>query len=168
MKKPYRLRRWRLGQGPATTYFFSCARPGRELGKSVSPVPDDVVDKWVRGLPQPNTAIVSLLGRKRDGLSEYSFYSFCGAADDATERRGRPTFQEWLEQRHGDLQITVRYHPTRDFAKIPPETLAAIKTDLDLLFSQGRTVVFVDSGGETRNAEVCNFLSAVEDSSSVS
>ena len=168
MRKPYRLRRWRLGRRPAATYFFTCARPGRELGKSVSPIPDGVVDKWVRGLPQSNTAIVSLLGRKPDGLSEYSFYSFCGASDDATERRGRPTFQEWLEQRHGDLQITVRDHPTRDFSKIPPETLAAIKTDLDLLFSQGRTVVLVDSGGETRNTAVCKFLGAVEDSSSLS
>lgn len=167
MRKPYRLRRWRLGQGPSATYFFTCARPGRELGKSVSPIRDEVVDKWVHGLPKPNTAIVSLLGRKPDGLSEYSFYSFCGASDDAIERRGRPTFQEWLQQRHRDLHITVCDHPTRDFSKIPPETFAAIRADIDLLFSQGRTVVLVDSGGEIRNATVCRFLGAVEDSSSV-
>lgn len=168
MTKPYKLRRWRLGHKPGATYFFTCARPGRELGKSVSTIRDEVVDKWVRRLPQPNTAIVSLLGQKPDGLSEYSFYSFCGGSDGPTERRARPTFQEWLDRRHGGLQIIVRDHPTRDFSKIPQETLAAIKTDLDLLFSQGRTVVLVDSGGETRNATVCKFLGAVEDSSSVS
>ena len=166
MRKPYKLRRWRLGLGPGATYFFTCARPGRELGKHVSTVHDAVVDTWARGLPQPRTAIVSLLGRKPDGLSEYSFYSFCGGSDGPTERRARPTLQEWLDRRHGDLQIIVREHPTRDFFNIPQETLAAIKMDLDLLFAQGRTVVLVDSGGETRSGTVCRFLGATEDSSS--
>lgn len=167
MKKPYKLRRWRLGQALAAKYFFTCARPGREPGKNFSPIPDEVVDKWVRGLPKPDTTIISLLGRKPDGLSEYSFYSFCGGFDDPTEGQVRPTFQEWLERRHKILSITVCDYPTVDFSKIPQETLAAIKIELDLLFSQGRKVVLVDSGGETRNTAVCKYLGAVEDSSSV-
>jgi hypothetical protein len=70
--KPYMLKRWRMGVSPNAQYFFTCARPGRtgDPATKDGQVQDDLVHRWVLGLPCPNTAILSLLGRKPDGLSE--------------------------------------------------------------------------------------------------
>ena len=166
--EPYRLRRWTLGSSPnGFSHLYTCARPGRSKGADLS-VPDDLVSAWVRNLPGPDTVIVSLLGRKggREGMSEFSFYSFCGGFDEYSERKKQPTFQEWLDQRHGKLQILVREHPTYDFRAIDAETLDAIAADIRNLISAGRMVVVVDSGGQTRTNAVCKRLNAVEGSRS--
>ena len=90
-KEPSRLRKWEL---PITENgvleFYTCARPGRSGGRRHA-VTDDVVDGWVSGLPKPNTAIISLLGRKEDseGKSEFSYYSFCSDYDTVNERGDR-------------------------------------------------------------------------------
>ena len=120
-------------------------------------VPDTIVDLWVRNLPGPKTAIVSLLGAKPDGTSEFSFYSFCG----------RESFQDWLDKRHGSLSITVREHPTTDYASIPSAELDAIANDVSRLLAEGYTVVLVDSGGETRTSQVCRHMEFVEDTRSL-
>ena len=60
-------------------------------------------------------------------MSEFSFYSFCGGLETSAERKRRPTFQEWLDQMHGDLNISVIEHPTYDFKSVPSNTLDAIK-----------------------------------------
>jgi hypothetical protein len=117
------------------------------------------------GLPGPKTAIVSLLGRKPDGLSEFSFYSFYGGFDLPSDNPGRPSFLEWLARWHGDLSILVREHPTVDFQPIPADTLAAVAAAIDELLVAGRTVVLLDSGGQTRMKVVCNHIRATEDSS---
>jgi hypothetical protein len=156
--EPYRLKRWRLG----AVHFFTCARPGRSESAD-QPVPDEIVHCWVRGLPGPKTAIVSLLGSKPSGLSEYSFYSFAGGSDTAEERASRPTFQEWLRISHPELGIPVRECPTRDFCQMPRETLAAAASGINELLSAGRTVVLMDSGGETRTKTVCKYMGATED-----
>ncbi len=165
--KPYMLRRWKTGTDPNFYYFFTCSRPGRKGGPASkhAHVPDDLVHRWVLGLPGPNTAIVSLLGCKPDGLSEFSFYSFYGGFDLPSEHPGCLSFQRWLDRWHRDRSILVREHPSCDFRPVPRETLDAVATVINELLSAGRTVVLMDSGGQTRTGMVCNHISAVEDSS---
>lgn len=164
--KPYMLRRWRAATTPAYS-FFTCARPGRtgDATTKVQRVPDELVRRWVLGLPGPKTAIVSLLGKKPDGLSEFSFYSFYGGFDLPSDKPGRPSFQEWLERWHPDPSISVREHPTTDFQPIPTDTLNAVAAAINELLLSGRTVVLVDSGGQTRTKVVCKHIQATEDSS---
>jgi hypothetical protein len=166
--KPYMLKRWRFGSIPQPFSFFTCARPGRNGNQAskAAPVSDDLVHRWILGLPGPRTAIVSLLGRKPDGTSEFSFYSFHGGFDLPTDRPGCLSFQEWLDKWHSSLSIVVREHPTYDFKPVSSETLEAVSTEIRELASAGRTVVLIDSGGLTRTGMVCRHISAVEDSSS--
>ena len=161
-KEPSRLKKWNLPllkNGNST--FYTCARPGRSQG-SQHAVTDDLVDSWVAGLPGPNTAIVSLLGRKVDstGKSEFSYYSFCSAYDRANERGDRLTFQEWLTQNHNHLGIIVREHPTFDGKPVGDDLLADVRDDIFDLLSSGRTVVVVDSGGVDRTGRVARYLCA--------
>ena len=164
-QKPYRLRRWKMDTPTGPAYFFTCGRPGREKSKNL-PVSDDIVHRWILGLPGPNTVIVSLLGRKPDGTSEYSFYSFCGGCDTEAEHGNRPTFQEWLETHHNSLGILIREHPTTDYGAVHLNTLDVVADDIRRLVSQGYTVTIVDSGGQTRTGQVCRHIGAKEDSSS--
>src|SRR4030095_821487 len=85
------LKRWRLDTTQKPLWFFTCVRPGRSGNQAskTSPVSDDLVHPWVFGLPSPRTAIVSLLGRKPDGTSEFSFYSFHGGFDFPADQPGR-------------------------------------------------------------------------------
>ena len=168
--EPYRLKRWKLQVEPdKDTHFFTCARPGRSKDADTN-VPDKTVSVWVNGLPGPNTAIISLLGRKYgpEGLSEFSFYTFRSAHDEPLERRRQLSFQEWLDSKHNDLQILVSEHPTYDFQKISVEQIAAIEADIRRFISEGRTVVVVDSGGLTRTGFLCKSIGAIEDSRSES
>jgi hypothetical protein len=166
--KPYKLRRWRWKDGELSCYFFTCARPGRtnkEESKKAQ-VSDDLVSRWLTGLPGPRTAIVSLLGCKPDGTSEYAFYSFYGGYDKPEKRPGRKSFREWLDQRHGAPPIQLRECPTTDFNKVPDDVLNAAAKSVAELLRQGHTVVLVDSGGDQRTSQVCRYIGAVEDSSS--
>jgi hypothetical protein len=166
--KPHKLRRWQIGppQSPTFRFFFTCARPGRtsDPGSKKAQVPDGVVHAWVKSLRYlgPSLAIVSLLGSKPDRQSEFSFYSFYGGFDSGLENPGRIHFQEWLNRWHGDMAIWVREHPTQDFARIEPEILDAIAFDINDLLTAGRTVVVMDSGGETRTGMVCRYMHAIE------
>ena len=161
-KEPSGLRKWELPLTENGVFeFYTCARPGRSGGKWHA-VTDDVVDGWVSGLPKPNTAIISLLGRKVDstGKSEFSYYSFCSAYDRANERGDRLTFQEWLTQNHNHLGIIVREHPTFDGKPVGDDLLADVRDDIFDLLSSGRTVVVVDSGGVDRTGRVARYLCA--------
>jgi len=150
--EPFKVRRWRLSTRADLIPFFTCARPGRSKGRFGN-IADLIVDKWVNGLPGPKTAIISLLGNKSSGTSEYSFYSF----------HGKSSFQEWLANRHAALQISVYEHPTTDGRKVPAETLGSIGSELRTLLGAGHTVVLVDSGGEQRSHQVCKGLGFIED-----
>ena len=161
--EPYKLRRWRRGSSPDRVALFSCARPGRSHGKNGS-VPDAVVHKWIKGLPGGDaTAVVSLLGEKPDGTSEFSFYSFAGAKDVESHRRRGPSFEQWLTKHHADRNIVLAEHPTTDFRPIEDEALEAIGRDIERLLNAEKTVVVVDSGGETRTGVVLRKLGFVED-----
>jgi len=162
--KPYMLKRWR-DSASNDGYFYTCARPGR-TGNPESKnadVADELVCRWVKGLRGPKTAIVSLLGRKPDGRSEFSFYSFDGGFDARSDRR--LMFADWLKRWHPDLSITLREHPTCDFKTIAPETLDDIAASVRELMSAGWVVILVDSGGQTRTKAVCTHMKAIEDSS---
>lgn len=162
--EPFRLKQWKLPtqvNGGAT--FYTCARPGRS-DYTAHDISDDVVNDWVSGLPGPNTAIVSLLGRKRSesGRSEFSHYSFRSSLEPKDETEDRPTFQEWLDLNHPQLGIVVREHPTYDRKPVSDETLSLVIKDISNLISCGRTVVVVDSGGAERTGRVARCLGATE------
>ena len=160
--EPHKLKRWKTDSSQGDiAHFYTCARPGRS-GSPKRCVSDQIVSAWVEGLPGPDTAIVSLLGRKQgsEGSSEFSYYSFGGGVDTSSERRSKPTFAEWLDTHHAERRILVREHPTYDYRPIPHERLAAIEAEVRHLTSIGRTVVVVDSGGESRTGKVCRHMKA--------
>jgi len=162
--EPYRLRRWNERSSTDRLAFYTCARPGRSKGKS-GDVADEVVYKWLQNLPQgEKVAIVSLLGWKPNGMSEFSFYSFCGAWESPEERRRRPTFAEWIAESNQDRPMKVVEHPTEDYEPVKPRILDAVERDVHRLLEHGWTVILVDSGGETRTKQVCSHLQFVEDS----
>ena len=167
--EPFRRRQWRSRASPQNLQFFTCARPGRSKGNS-GRVPDELVDKWVRGLPPGNKiVIVSLLGRKQcpDGVSEFSFYSFHGGWDRPDERRRKPSFQEWLDRRYKDRSFLVIEHPTTDMGRsetFPPGTLDAVACDISRLLREGRTVILMGFRRDTRTGMVCRYMGFTEDS----
>jgi hypothetical protein len=163
--KPFRLRRWKAGAAFGSVCFFTCARPGRTgsvASKSAS-VPDDVAHRWVLGLPGPRPAIVSLLGSKPGGPSEFSFYTFYGGFDSPASNVGKLSFQDWLNRCHPDPSIPLREHPTWDYQRVPDDICQAVVLDIKDLAEAGRTVTLVDSGGQQRSGQLCSFMSAVED-----
>lgn len=161
--KPFRLRRWKAGAAFGSVRFFTCARPGRtgNPATKANSVPDEVVHRWVLGLPGPAPAIVSLLGSKPGGPSEFSFYSFYGGFDSPASHAGKLSFREWLTRSYPALAL--REHPTWDYTPVPVETCRAVALDVTALAKAGRTVTLVDSGGQQRSGQLCSFLSAVED-----
>ncbi len=153
--EPCRLRRWRLPSSTVSAVFYTCARPGRSKG-SKGKVPDKLLHDWMRGIPSgSNVVVVSLLGEKKDGTSEFSFYSFYA--------EGR-SFQQWLDQNYPERAVQVIEHPTIDLCRVPTETLEAAASDVSRLLLEGRTVVLMDSGGVARSGQVCKHMGAIEDS----
>ena len=134
--------------------LFTCARPGRSLGRTES-VPDEVVDLWVRGLPDAEGyQLVSLLGEKEDGRSEYSFYTFGGEHEQSL---GKPTFQEWLDTTYGAGRFKVWEYPTLDAGNnaLSEEDIQHLRGLVLSLLEQGQTVVLFDSGGSQRTGQFC-------------
>lgn len=114
-KSPHNLKRRTIAD--SNEHFFTCGRPGycaREKSRRVS---DNEVSAWVcglLGLPGSKKAIVSLLGRKPDGKSEFGFYTFHGEWDTTEERVGKPSFEKWMDSNHPHLDIMIREYPTCD------------------------------------------------------
>ena len=58
---------------------LTCGRPGRSFSRTGA-ISDEAVECWAAGLPEaPTLHLISLLGTKKDGKSEYSYYSFAAA-----------------------------------------------------------------------------------------
>ncbi len=149
-EEPFRLIEWQMpGSYPGSLY--TCARPGRSRGTK-GKVPDLLALEWAQGLPGvPKTCIISLLGQKPDGRSEFSFYSSFNDAEG---------FDAWLNANATDRKFHVISYPTVDCKKINPCILTAIAADVTRLVSQGETVVVMDSGGSSRSGAVIEQLGA--------
>ena len=152
-KEPINLTQWSPKTG---TYLpgvlYSCGRPGRAVfGKKRVPIPDEVIRDWILGLPRSEKLhIVSLLGSKKDGFSEFQYYPFHSASEEVD----KPTWQEWLVQRYGDRFI-IHEFPTVDARGIQKEVLDLARRRILALLEGGSTVVVVDSAGSERTKMVC-------------
>lgn len=159
MAEPVNLRRWHRGdqQKREQGQLFTCGRPGRGAsgyGTARKPVDVSVIVEWVNGLPQAEVLhIVSLLGCKKDGYSEFAYYPF----RSALEAGSRPTFQEWLHS-HFERRIVVHEFPTTDAQGIRRDVLASVTDRIRTLLRNHSTVVLIDSAGAERTKRVCEAL----------
>jgi hypothetical protein len=125
------------------------------MGANIPTISDQVVDAWIAGMPRSTDEIiiVSLLGRKPNGLSEFSYYSFRGGFDKPEDRPGCPSWQEWLFHRYAS-KYRLQEFPTVDTEFIQNDIKKeAAKTVLGFM-QLGKTVVVVDSGGIGRTGSV--------------
>lgn len=150
VNEPANLCEWR-----AKGRLFTCGRPGRAtFGRQRRQIGEDTIDLWVNGLPRAEVLhIVSLLGQKRDGFSEFGYYPFRSSHESGT----KPTFQEWLDKRYGP-RFVVHEFPTVDARGIQPDLLTAVTRHVLNLIETGNTVVVVDSAGAERTARVCEAI----------
>ena len=106
------------------------------------------IDLWVKGLPPEEVLhIVSLLGKKTTGFSEFDYYPFRSAHVPGN----KPTFQEWFDERYG-RRFVVHEFPTVDADPqgIPTDVLKAVGCHILNLLNCASTVVVVDSAGVVR------------------
>jgi hypothetical protein len=154
--EPVNLREWRA---PTTEggsgRLFTCGRPGRgTFGREKRLIDDATIDVWVKGLPEAELLdIVSLLGKKANGYSEFGYYPF----RSSREVGDKPTFQQWLDARY-NRRFIVHEFPTVDAQGIPPDVREAVTRCVLDLIAKGRTVVIVDSAGAERTARVCEAI----------
>lgn len=161
MLEPSSLMQYQSRTAPFTGRLFTCARPGRSQGRTLSSISDEVVTAWVNGLPWSHQLnIVSLLGTKTSGLSEYSYYSFRGGHESNDQSSNLPTFQEWLDLRFGAGRFVVIDFPTIDTKPIEETILADICQKVTSLLLAAADVLLVDSGGWGRTGKVCAMLDA--------
>ena len=156
-KEPINLREWRpiTTTAPQRGRLFTCGRLGRAtFGREKRPVDEDLIDLWVQGLPEADVLhIVSLLGQKTTGFSEFGYYPFQSSEESGT----KPTFQEWLDKRYG-RRFVVHEFRTTDGRGIPRDILeAVVRHALDLI-ENGSTVLVLDSAGAERTARVCEAM----------
>jgi hypothetical protein len=115
---------------------------------------NDTIDVWVRGLPASDELhVVSLLGSKPSGISEFRNYPFRSSEEHGT----KPTFQDWLTGRYM-RHLVVHEFPTTDLRGIPSDTLARVTKKIADLLARGKTVVVVDSAGAERTSRVCEAI----------
>ncbi|MBI2834187.1 MAG: hypothetical protein HYX76_07145 [Acidobacteria bacterium] len=115
------------------------------------PVADSVIDQWTSGLPTADVLhIVSLLGQKTTGYSEFSYYPF----RSSTEPRPKPTFEEWLNVRYS-RRFKVHEFPTTDGRGIDRDVLQAASNRILECLDRGEIVLVVDSAGAERTARAC-------------
>lgn len=158
-RKPHNLTRWALTDSPDWS-FWTCARPGRHRGPSAD-VPDEDVHLWVTSmlehLDRRPLVLVSLLGRKETGKSEFSFYSFHGGYDVPGESSGG-FFAAWLARHYPDVVLVE--HPTTDAVPVPDEVVSAVEVDIWHFTEAGAAVVIFDSFGLVRTGEVAQAIGA--------
>jgi hypothetical protein len=150
--EPKNLSEWRPRQGAR---LFTCGRPGRATyGRKKVRIDDDTIDQWVNRLPKAEILhIVSLLGKKTSGFSEFGYYPFRSSEESGT----KPTFQDWLDERYG-RRFVVHEFPTVDAQEIPSDVLKKVRRCVLDLIENGSTVVVVDSAGAKRAARVCEAI----------
>lgn len=160
-KKPYR---WRLN-GTDDLIFFTCARPGRTSAPAsrYADVSDDVVEAWsLRIAGYAPITVLSMLGSKDNGKSEFSFYTFWGD-DDPTAVGKRLSFGDVLAV--VEPQITLVERPTTDGLTLPQDNVDDLCALVKEMVATDRPVVLMDSGGEQRTGAIADAV-GVEDVSS--
>jgi len=156
--EPCNLREWFVDHGRLLT----CGRPGRGYYAAGNlphkGVPGHILEEWVQGLCVADCVdIVSLLGKKKNGTSEFRYYPF----RSSEESGGKPTLQSWLDaQRRG--AFFVREFPTTDYQTIPADRVSGIVSYIQKLLGDGRTVVLVDSAGAVRTKQVRDAMGATK------
>lgn len=158
MNEPINLREWKpLRSEEARGRLFTCGRPGRgtlEFGKKKILVDDDTINLWIRGLPEADVLhIVSLLGQKSNGDSEFLYYPF----RSSNESESKPMFQKWINEQ-SERRFIVHEFPTVDAKGIPREVLSAVTGHVLDLIEKEYTVVIIDSAGAERTARVCEAI----------
>jgi hypothetical protein len=153
--EPINLKEWKLAAGfhPGGR-LFTCGRPGRAVfGRKRVHVDDGTIDRWVDGLLRIGVGhIVSLLGCKNDGFSEFDYYPF----RSSKEFEAKPTFQDWLDKRYGPRLVVHEFSTIdADPQGIPSDVLETVKHCVLDLVRSGNTVVVVDSYGSQRTSKVC-------------
>lgn len=114
-------------------------------------MPEHIINLWVEGLPKATTLhIVSLLGEKKDGFSEFAYYPFRSALKPGS----KPTWEDWLNARY-PRRFVVHEIPTVDSQGIPQDDLGRAVSEVLNLLEAGHTVVVVDSAGAERTSRVC-------------
>ena len=156
--EPVNLREWEpRAAAPAHARLYTAGRPGRGTpgyGLVRRAVDNAIIDRWVAGLPSAEVLhIVSLLGKKTDGFSEYAYYPF----RSCLEAGSQPSSQDWLHQRHGP-RFLVHEFPTTDVRGIEDDLMERIGTCVRRLLHEGHTVLIIDSAGAERTARVCEQL----------
>ena len=149
-KEPMNLREWRTATAASQRgRLFTCGRPGRATyGRDYKGrIDDKTIDQWIRGQPEAEVLyIISLLGEKTNGFSEFGYYPFRSAKGAGTNRRFRS----------GSMSATARFivheFPTVDAAPggIQASVLEAVTHDVLELIEKNCTVVLVDSAGAQR------------------
>ncbi len=155
--EPIRLQEWQPRAGSQSAgRLFTCGRPGRATyDRAKVPVADDVIDLWESGLPQAKVLhVVSLLGHKTTGLSEFSYYPF----RSAEEKGAKPAFEAWLNKRYNKRRFVVHEFPTVDGRGIARDLLDAVVQQVARCLEEGNTTLIVDSAGAERTARVCEAL----------
>ena len=156
MNEPINLREWKRPSGVEQQgRLFTCGRPGRATyGRAKIAVPEEIIDLWVNGLPLSDVLyIVSLLGRKTNGFSEFSYYPFRSALETGT----KPTFENWLNDRYRQ-RFFVHEFPTIDARAIPLDVLQAAERQVLKCLQGHHTTVVLDSAGAERTARVCQAI----------
>jgi hypothetical protein len=97
--------------------------------------------------------IVSLLGRKKGGVSEFGYYAFRSSRETVS----KPLFEEWLNRRY-DQHFIVHEFPTVDAQGIPSDVLKDAANQVQSLLAAGHTVIVIDSAGDVRTARVCEAI----------
>jgi hypothetical protein len=100
---------------------------------------------------EPPWHLVSLLGHKCNGLSEYSFYDFRASCEPDD---GRPTFQAYLDRIDEPGSSVVHEFRTVDYQPVRVPMLMEISERIWDLLQGGLTVIVFDSGGMSRVGQV--------------
>lgn len=156
MTEPINLREWLPSDNNGRRgRLFTCGRPGRATyGRQKVTVGEDIIDQWASGLPKADELhVVSLLGHKTTGLSEFWYYPFRSSKEPGDQ----PTFEKWLNRRYGK-RFTVHEFPTVDGQGIPPNVLDDAARQALRLLETGQSVVVIDSAGAERTARVCKAI----------
>ncbi len=155
MEEPANLTEWIPESKNGDGRLFTCGRPGRATyGRKKITIDEQTIDSWVSGLPEADQLqLVSLLGRKPGGFSEFVYYPF----RSSEESDDKPSMQEWLDQRYPH-RFVVHEFPTVDARAIPGDLLDEVGQTAQGLIQEGFTVVIMDSAGAERTARVCESI----------